>query len=186
MPHKDLREHLEALEKFGKLRRIKKEVDKDWEIAAVCRELFYRFKPEDRPALLFENVKGFNIPVAAGTSAASPDIYRLGMSSFSMKGTIQRKWIRALDHLIAPEIVNKFYGESEKKLRELFESLENETSKQDLESFLKLLSVFSPHLAEELYEKLGNKSFISLAKWPIIDESKIARGKAIGTNVADV
>src|SRR3989344_2558588 len=106
MPHKDLREHLEALEKFGKLRRIKKEVDKDWEIAAVCRELFYRFKPEARPALLFENVKGFNIPVAAGTSAASPDIYRLGMSSFSMKGTIQRKWIRALDHLIAPEIVN--------------------------------------------------------------------------------
>ena len=77
------------------------------------------------------------------------------------------------------------------KLRELFESLENETSKQDLESFLKLLSVFSPHLAEELYEKLGNKSFISLAKWPIIDESKIDKKfeiqeKALETTISDI
>lgn len=44
------------------------------------------------------------------------------------------------------------------------------------ESFLDLLKIFSPfcpHITEELWEKLGNKGFISLAKWPVADEKKI-------------
>ena len=40
MAYRDLREYLKVLEKKGKLKRVKKEVDKDWEIAAVCRQLF--------------------------------------------------------------------------------------------------------------------------------------------------
>jgi leucyl-tRNA synthetase len=61
------------------------------------------------------------------------------------------------------------------KLRQLFESIENEEtiSKKDAESFLRLLSPFCPHIAEELWEKLGNKSFISLSEWPKTDEKKI-------------
>ncbi|MFA5020372.1 MAG: leucine--tRNA ligase [Candidatus Pacearchaeota archaeon] len=61
------------------------------------------------------------------------------------------------------------------KLRQLFETIELEesVSKKDLESFLKLLSVFCPHIAEEIWEKFGNKGFISLQKWPVADESKI-------------
>ncbi len=60
------------------------------------------------------------------------------------------------------------------KLRSLFEAIEQEeVSKKDLESFLKLLSPFCPHIAEELWEKLGNKSFLSIQKWPIADESRI-------------
>ena len=35
------------------------------------------------------------------------------------------------------------------------------------------MSPFIPHICEELWEKLGNKTFISLEKWPIIDEKKI-------------
>ena len=50
---------------------------------------------------------------------------------------------------------------------------ENEASKEDYSNFLKLISVFCPHIAEELWHKLGNKSFISLEKWPEADESKI-------------
>jgi len=41
-----------------------------------------------------------------------------------------------------------------------------------------LLSPFAPHLAEELWEKLGKKGFISLEKWPKFDESKIDRKAA--------
>jgi leucyl-tRNA synthetase len=60
------------------------------------------------------------------------------------------------------------------KLRELFEKiLENEISKEDYSKFLKLLSPFCPHIAEELWHKMGNKTFISLEKWPECDESKI-------------
>src|SRR3989344_1053036 len=46
-------------------------------------------------------------------------------------------------------------------------------SKENYEILLKLISLFCPHIAEELWEKIGNKPFISLAQWPIADESKI-------------
>jgi len=58
------------------------------------------------------------------------------------------------------------------KIRSLFDSIE-EISKKDLESSLKLLSPFCPHIAEELWSKIGGKGFISLAKWPEFDEAKI-------------
>lgn len=42
-----------------------------------------------------------------------------------------------------------------------------------IESWLKLLAPVCPHLAEELWHKLGNKTFVSLEKWPVCDESQI-------------
>ncbi|MFC1754014.1 leucine--tRNA ligase [Thermoproteota archaeon] len=36
-----------------------------------------------------------------------------------------------------------------------------------------LISPFAPHTAEEIWEILGNKGFISVEKWPDYDESKI-------------
>ena len=42
------------------------------------------------------------------------------------------------------------------------------------ENLLLLLAPFTPHLCEELWSKLGNKGFISLAKWPEFDKSKIS------------
>jgi len=46
-------------------------------------------------------------------------------------------------------------------------------SKKNYEILLKLISPFCPHIAEELWEKLGNKTFISLSDWPKADEKKI-------------
>lgn len=46
-------------------------------------------------------------------------------------------------------------------------------SRSAAETLLLLLSPFTPHLAEELWEGLGNQGFISLAEWPSYDESKI-------------
>ena len=42
-----------------------------------------------------------------------------------------------------------------------------------MQSIIKLLSPFCPHLAEELWEKTGNKEFVSLSSWPIADSKKI-------------
>ena len=39
-------------------------------------------------------------------------------------------------------------------------------------TLVRLLSPFAPHLAEEIYEKLGGKGFCSLAEWPSYDEAK--------------
>ena len=81
MAYRDLRDYVAALEKHGKLKRVTKEVDKDWEIAAVCRQLFKKIPPARRPAVVFENVKGFDIPVVAGVLGASRDIYALGLET---------------------------------------------------------------------------------------------------------
>ena len=45
-------------------------------------------------------------------------------------------------------------------------------TKTELTTFATLLSPFAPHIAEEINEMLGNKSLISLAKWPEFDEAK--------------
>src|SRR5438552_12131462 len=104
MAYADLREYLSALEKKGKLKRIKKEVDKDWEIAADCRQLFKKIPSEMRPAVVFENVKGFSIPVAAGVLGASKEIYAIVLETDSVEG-INQKWEHALEHPVPPRIV---------------------------------------------------------------------------------
>jgi len=58
-------------------------------------------------------------------------------------------------------------------IRSLFESIPQETSKVVLEKSLKLLHPFCPHITEELWHNLGNKTFISLEDWPVADEKKI-------------
>ncbi len=73
---------------------------------------------------------------------------------------------------VTEDIENFRYNLAVIKLRQLFDSF-NELSKKDAETFLKLLNPFCPHITEELWEKLGNKPFLSLQKWPKPDEKKI-------------
>ncbi len=42
------------------------------------------------------------------------------------------------------------------------------------ETWLKLISPVTPHIAEELWEKLGKNSFVSLESWPKADKAKIS------------
>ncbi|MCF7865877.1 HAD-IA family hydrolase [Candidatus Woesearchaeota archaeon] len=59
------------------------------------------------------------------------------------------------------------------QIRELFDHLDKGISKEDLESYLKLLAPFCPHVTEELWELIGNKNFLSLETWPKYDEKLI-------------
>lgn len=74
---------------------------------------------------------------------------------------------------ITEDVDNFKYNMAVIKLRELFDSLENEVNKKDLESFLKLLHPFCPHITEELWERIGNKKCLSAEKWPKYNEKKI-------------
>ncbi len=45
-------------------------------------------------------------------------------------------------------------------------------TKDEFVAFIKLLNPFAPHLTEEMWENMGNSSFLSLEKWPEYDEAK--------------
>src|SRR5438876_11570868 len=81
MAYKDLREYLAALEVRGKLHHVKKEVDPDWEVAAVIRRVFQRIPPARRPAVMFVHIKGHRMQLVAGIRVASPVVYDLALAS---------------------------------------------------------------------------------------------------------
>jgi leucyl-tRNA synthetase len=75
---------------------------------------------------------------------------------------------------VSVEIEEFKYNISLIKIRQLFEYIETQTiSKDTAEKFLKLISPFCPHVAEELWEIIGNKKFISNAMWPEFDDTLI-------------
>lgn len=43
---------------------------------------------------------------------------------------------------------------------------------EDLESFLKLLAPFAPHITEELWHEIGNTESIHVSSWPTFDQAK--------------
>ena len=59
MAFDSLYEYIETLESIGKLHRVKTEVDTNLEIAEIMRRMMYS---GNSPAILFENVKGYDIP----------------------------------------------------------------------------------------------------------------------------
>ena len=78
------------------------------------------------------------------------------------------------------------------KIRKLFQYISGrKIDKSTAEIFLTLLHPYCPFVTEELWHKIGNKSFISLEKWPVADESKInpefeKEDEIIEKTVADV
>ena len=72
--HSDLREFIKFLEERGELKRIKIEVDPVLEMTEICD----RTLRAGGPALLFENPKGFDIPVL-GNLFGTPERVAMGM-----------------------------------------------------------------------------------------------------------
>ena len=87
--------------------------------------------------------------------------------------------------------LEKVYHQTVKKVTDDFEGLRFNTAisqmmvfinegykvdaipKEYVEGFVKLLSPIAPHVAEELWEKLGHSGTITYATWPTYDESKM-------------
>ncbi|SDC21528.1 leucyl-tRNA synthetase [Terribacillus halophilus] len=92
---------------------------------------------------------------------------------------------------IDAEELQRSYHETVKKVTEDFEALRFNTGISQLmvfindcykapviprefaEGFTKLLSPVAPHIAEELWSKLGHQETITYAAWPVHDESKL-------------
>ncbi len=54
-------------------------------------------------------------------------------------------------------------------------------SQKDFELFLRILSPFSPHITEEIWQSLGHKSLLVLENWPKADKKKM---KELEVNIA--
>ncbi|HYJ03473.1 MAG TPA: menaquinone biosynthesis decarboxylase [Nitrososphaeraceae archaeon] len=80
MAFDSLYEYIETLESIGKLHRVKTEVDTNLEIAEIMRRMMYS---GNSPAILFENVKGYDIPVL-GNAFGTMDLLKtaLNLSDF--------------------------------------------------------------------------------------------------------
>lgn len=50
------------------------------------------------------------------------------------------------------------------------------TVKTFISTWIRLLAPFAPHVAEEAWQRLGEKNFVSIGEWPKFDESKIDAG----------
>lgn len=103
MPYEDLRQYLGVLEERGLLCHVKAEVDKDWEISAVCRRTFRTIPQERRPALMFDCIKGYTIPLVVGILGGSREIYATALETDP--AGVWEKWARA-NNPVPPQLVD--------------------------------------------------------------------------------
>jgi len=97
------------------------------------------------------------------------EMVKIGQSSKKMESKLNK----AMKD-VAGDIDNFRYNLALIKLRQLFESLGPEESKETLDNFLRLLHPFCPHITEEIWHsKLGNNGLLTADNWPVADESKI-------------
>ena len=103
MAYDDMREFLAALEQQGLLRRVRKEVDPEWEIGCLVKWAFQSLPEDQRFGLMFESVKGSGIPLATGAIGASVRAYAMALGVEPAQ--INAKWDEALSNPQAPRIV---------------------------------------------------------------------------------
>ena len=78
---------------------------------------------------------------------------------------------------VGEDIENFHFNTAVSALMILFNAMEKkDVSKNDAETFLKLLAPFAPHFAEELWSSIGNKKSIHLKVWPEYDPKLIEVG----------
>ncbi len=99
MPFNDLREFLTFLQNKGELLTTKKPVDVKFEISSYIRKT----SDEHGPAILFENVKNFTMPVLGGMFATRE---RAFLALESSPQDYVNRFHNALDRLIPPKLVS--------------------------------------------------------------------------------
>ncbi|HEY5623601.1 MAG TPA: UbiD family decarboxylase [Gammaproteobacteria bacterium] len=106
----DFQTHLATLESKNLLTRIERPIDKNTQLHPLVRWQFQGGIPEsERRAFLFTNVtdgdgRKYDMPVAVGALAASPEIYAIGMGVPLEE--IGPAWLNAIANPIEPVVVD--------------------------------------------------------------------------------
>ena len=87
--------------------------------------------------------------------------------------------------LLLREITQEMFYNSVNDLRWYFKRTKGnrETLREFFRNWILVMAPFTPHACEELWERVGGKPYVSLAKWPEFDEGKISDGAELGEEV---
>jgi len=102
-------------------------------------------------------------------NTTSDEVFLSYLNKILKEGTI------AMDNMLFRTAFDRLFYQMQKVFREYINrgKINQKILNEFIEIQTKVIAPFCPHIAEELWSKLGNKDFISLAKWPNFDESKI-------------
>lgn len=76
-------------------------------------------------------------------------------------------------HQVSNHIDQFMYNLALVEIMKLVKYAEKECSTQCLETICKLIQPFCPHLAQGMWEQMGNSSLIALEPWPVYDPSRV-------------
>ena len=102
-PFLDLGSFLLSLERSGRLHRVAKSVDKDWELACIARWALESTAEKDAYAILFENVKGHSFPVVVNLFS-TPEMY--GSALGIEENEILQHWAKSLAKPLSSTMVS--------------------------------------------------------------------------------
>jgi 4-hydroxy-3-polyprenylbenzoate decarboxylase len=119
VPIEDIHQYIEKLENAGELKRVKTQVDTNLEIAEILRRTMYA----NGPALLFENIKNYDMPVL-GNAFGSIKRLEIGLETTNFTEIGQR-----IVDMTKMEIPSGFFNKIRKlpelsKMSEIFPKLE--------------------------------------------------------------
>jgi leucyl-tRNA synthetase len=124
----------------------------------------------------FEQGGDFRDESIAGIDRFLNRVWKLGkkIKIKNQKSKLEKLLNKSIEK-VGKDIENLHYNTAVSQLMILLNEMEKSgaTPKNVFETFLKILAPFAPHLAEELWEKMGNKTSVHLEKWPEYDPKMI-------------
>jgi leucyl-tRNA synthetase len=81
----------------------------------------------------------------------------------------------AMENMLFRTAFDKSFYQMQKALRKYLKSekINQKLLNDFIEIQTKLLSPFCPHIAEEIWSKIGNKKLVSVEKWPVANDGEI-------------
>lgn len=85
----------------------------------------------------------------------------------------QEYLVNTLIKKVTDRINNMQFNTAISAMMEFINNFANNMPKQAYETLIKVINPFAPHLAEEMWEKMGHKDMLVFEPWPVCDESKL-------------
>ncbi|NQU82867.1 MAG: leucine--tRNA ligase, partial [Parcubacteria group bacterium] len=129
----------------------------------------------------FEQAIAWDTKGVKGVRRFLDKVWRLSDEGVNKKGSLElKKLLHKTIKKVTEDIENLKFNTAVSAFMEFsneWQATEKGLAEDDFKDLLKLLSVFAPHMAEELWKEIGGKQSITLEKWPEYDIKLIKEEK---------